>query len=268
MAWSIFTDGGGDAVAVAWAKQLLQNIGAPVSASNVQFVYDWEKSEGGGGKYNPLNQGPVPGHPELTTTGSQYGGGAADYASWQAGLQGATDYLNMPNYTHVLAALKSGDSSGARNALWASPWAASHYGYGSAWYSGSIPGGSNAIPAGFSFGDNTSGDVGSTADETGNQDNCLIGSGGGKTYNWFWLIPGQKQYNTTAGTCYFPKTAARALIGGMLLGVSLVVFLAGSAVLVAYGFKRTGATTAVGNALAVVPGPTRKAGNAIKKAGS
>src|SRR5581483_2280122 len=128
MAWSIFKQGGGKGAAVTWANDLLDAIGAPKSAGNVKVIYDWEVSEGGGGRYNPLNQGPVPGHPELTTTGSQYGGGAADYASPAAGIQGAADYLNMPAYAGVLAGLRAGDYSAAQQALIASPWAGGHYG--------------------------------------------------------------------------------------------------------------------------------------------
>lgn len=131
MAWSIFSNGGGNGAAVTWAKDFLTALGAPVTSGNMQFVYDWELAEGGGGKYNPLNQGPVPGHSELTTTGSQYGGGAADYASYNAGIQGAVDYVNMPNYTAVKAALMNNDPAAARSALIQSPWAASHYGNGS-----------------------------------------------------------------------------------------------------------------------------------------
>lgn len=128
MAWSIFQEGGGDDAALAWADDLLKEIGAPESAGNKQFVYDWETSEGGGGAYNPLNQGPVPGDPGLTTTGQQYGGGAADFAGWKAGLQGASDYLHMPAYSGILTSLAGNDPEGARSALIASPWAASHYG--------------------------------------------------------------------------------------------------------------------------------------------
>jgi hypothetical protein len=140
MAWSIFSDGGGDGAALQWATDFLNMLGAPATVSNIDFVYQWEKSEGGGGKYNPLNQGPVPGNPSLTTTGQQYGGGAADFASWQAGLQGAVDYLHMSNYTQVLAALMRGDGQSAKTALWNSPWASSHYGYGSAWSNASTNG--------------------------------------------------------------------------------------------------------------------------------
>jgi hypothetical protein len=140
MAWSIFQQGGGQGAAVTWAQDFLKALGVPVSQQNVQFVYDWEVSEGGGGAYNPLNQGPVPGSPQLTTTGSQYGGGAADFASYQAGIQGAVDYLKMPAYSGVLSALKSSNYGQAESSLWASPWAASHYGYGSAWSTATPPG--------------------------------------------------------------------------------------------------------------------------------
>lgn len=146
MAWSIFKEGGGKGSAQTWAESLLTAIGAPTSPGNVQVVYDWEVSEGAGGKYNPLNQGPVPGHPELTTTGSQYGGGAADYASWQAGLQGAVDYLGMSSYASIKKALVAGDSNAARAAIIASPWAGSHYGNGSAFATDAIPGQDNALP--------------------------------------------------------------------------------------------------------------------------
>jgi hypothetical protein len=139
--WSIFNYAQGDQLAVAWAEQLCRALGAPVTASNVQFIYNWERSEGGGGAYNPLNQGPVPGDPALTNTGQQFGGGAAGFVSWQAGLAGAVAYLNMPNYAAVKQALMGGNAAvTGPQALWASPWAASHYGYGSNWNTQALPG--------------------------------------------------------------------------------------------------------------------------------
>jgi hypothetical protein len=143
--WSIFTQGGGNGAAVTWAHDLLAAIGAPQSAGNVQFIYDWQKSEGGGGANNPLNQGPVPGQPQLTFTGSQYGGGAAGYVSVPAGIQGAADYLAMPAYAAVKSALMANNPAGAESALWASPWAGSHYGYGTAWNAAPLPGQASAI---------------------------------------------------------------------------------------------------------------------------
>jgi hypothetical protein len=139
MSWSIFSDGGGSGAALTWAQQLLEALGAPLSQSNITFVYQWEESEGGGGVYNPLNQGVVPGNSSLTNSGNQYGGGAANYISWEAGIQGAVDYLHMSNYTGVYAALKAGNGQQAQQALFSSPWASSHYGYGSEWSSATPP---------------------------------------------------------------------------------------------------------------------------------
>lgn len=148
MAWSIFNEPGGPGPstvdAAYWAQQFLdqlsQDWGVNVDTpGNKQFIYDWEKSEGAGGQYNPLNQGPDPNNPALTSTGSQYGGGATDYVSWAAGLQGAADYLNMPSYAGIKAGLENNDPTAAKQALWASPWAASHYGYGANWANDPYP---------------------------------------------------------------------------------------------------------------------------------
>jgi hypothetical protein len=139
MAWSIFREGGGAAAAVRWGEDELTLLGAPVTPEMVRFFYDWQVSEGGGGKWNPLNQGPVPGKPQLTSTGEQYGGGAADFVSYDAGLQGAYDYLHMPNYTRVLAAILAGNAAAARAALIASPWAASHYDDGRSFSNAPLP---------------------------------------------------------------------------------------------------------------------------------
>lgn len=141
MAWSIFTDGGGNAGAVQWARDICDSLGLPQTLNRLTFFYRWETSEGGGGKYNPLNQGPVADHPEWTTTGSQYGGGAADYATWHAGIQGAVTYLYYSYYSGVLNALINDDLEAAQSALWDSPWAASHYGHGSGWANVTLPAG-------------------------------------------------------------------------------------------------------------------------------
>jgi len=246
MAWSIFTDGGGDPVAAAWAKQLLQMIGAPVTPGNEQFIYDWEKSEGGGGKYNPLNQGPVPGNPTLTTTGSQYGGGAADYASWAAGLQGAVDFLNMSNYTAVLSNLKANNPVGARTALWASPWASSHYGYGADWSNAPLPGTTaTVLPAALTTG---------SASTTGNSS-----TGNPCAFNISLSVLGND--------CLLSMTEARATIAGLMLMVGTTVFCLGSIVLVGYGLKSSGAGKAATTAASFIPGAGAVVGaaNAAKK---
>jgi hypothetical protein len=251
MAWSIFTNGGGDSVAVAWAKQFLQTIGAPVTPGNTEFVYQWEKSEGGGGAYNPLNQGPVPGQPQLTTTGSQYGGGAADYASWQAGLTGAAAYLNMPYYTQVLSDLKANDPAGARTALWQSPWAASHYGYGTNWSNVPLPGNASTVTPLNPSTQPTSGSGSPTAQTTAasGSDTCMLGFTLGATAGTAplggilgWLAPGNLGNGVPASPgstiCFFSKTNARAFLGAMILTAGGLVGLYGVVTLMKYGVEK------------------------------
>lgn len=148
MPWSIFQQGGGDGAAYTWAKDLLRKIGAPLTPGNQQFIFDWEVSEGGGGTFNPLNQGVDPNNPTLTSSGNQYGGGAANYVSWAAGLQGASDFLSMPNFVRIKDDLVRGNPVQARADLIASPWASSHY-YGGAGFSDKpLPGHATALPPG------------------------------------------------------------------------------------------------------------------------
>jgi hypothetical protein len=234
MPWSIFTDGGGKEVAVGWAQQLLKQINAPVTPETTQFVYDWEVSEGGGGKFNPLNQGPVPGQPQLTTTGQQYGGGAADFASWQAGLQGAVAYLNMPNFTAVRDALRKGDAVGARSALIASPWAASHYNGGASFSNEALPGGKPVLPpAG-----------------TGPAAPGTTASGGDPTCAGSWPNVGP-----IGGGCMIRKATLRHVAGGLLMGAGGIIALPGVLVLVAFGLKSTGGLGKAANVAGAVPLP-------------
>jgi hypothetical protein len=246
VAWSIFTDGGGNGAALTWAENLLTALGAPVTPGNEQFVYDWEVSEGGGGKYNPLNQGPVPGQPQLTSTGSQYGGGAADYVNYQAGIQGAVDYLNMSNYTQVKADIMANNPTQAEQALFASPWAASHYGYGSTFSQEPIPGQATSL-----VGDTGSVQAASSVQganwltnlfsQTGQQQDLgeLFGSGGSKTPLGSTL---QK----------FAVRSGLILVGGIILIIGLL--------------RLTGSNKTVGQAAALpVTGSVGVAKKAVNK---
>lgn len=230
MAWSIFKEGGGPEVAVGWAHQLLQKLGAPDTPGNVEFIYQWEKAEGGGGKYNPLNQGPVAGKPWLTTTGEQYGGGAADFASWDAGLQGAYDFLHYNYYKGVLAGLMSNNPTAARSALWASPWAASHYGYGKNWPFVSIPGGTPVLPVGGGVG--TGGIDTTNAIDVAAMDTCA------------WKINGPIGFDY----CVISKKQLRALagIGLGLTGLILLNFGFGLIVVIVLGKEVFGSRGFVG----------------------
>lgn len=261
MAWSIFTQGGGDQVAVGWAQQFLTALGAPVTPGNVQFVYDWEKSEGGGGKYNPLNTGPVAQHPEWTTTGEQFGGGAADYASWDAGIMGPVYYLEhyqQGTYSKILTALRNNDPVGARAALWASPWAASHYGNGTNWANVAVPGGKPILPgSGVSGEAGAGGGSGSTVDTVATDDTCA----------WKVKVPVASSVPIVGGlstTCLISKTQVRSLLGLVLIGSGVLVGLVGAVLLVSYGLRESAlGKSAVQAVSAVIP-----AGRVAKAAGA
>jgi hypothetical protein len=249
MAWSIFSNGGGDGAALTWAENFLSQLGAPVTPGNEQFVYDWEQSEGGGGEYNPLNEGPVPGQPQLTSTGSQYGGGAADYVSYAAGIQGAVDYLNMSNYTQLKAALMANNPTEAEQALFASPWAASHYGYGSSFSNAPLPGQASSLI----------GDTGNGASDT---------TGSTQSANWLTnllSVGGQEQdlkdlfgdggtgTGSTPLASTLQKFAVRAgliVLGGIILIIGLL--------------RLTGSEKTVGQAVML---PATGAKTAVKKIG-
>jgi Lysozyme like domain len=78
-----------------------------------------------------------------------------------------------------------------------------------------------------------------TADATGvsyDPTTCLIG------------------FNATLfSDCFLSRTQGRALIGGLLMGVSAVVFLFGTAVMISYTFKRSGAEKAVSQTASAIP---------------
>jgi len=41
--------------------------------------------------------------------------------------------LSYPAYREIVAALLANDPEAARRAVWASPWAENHYGFGAGW---------------------------------------------------------------------------------------------------------------------------------------
>lgn len=232
MAWSIFTDGGGDSAAVVWAASLLTAINAPLTTENLKFVYDWEKSEGGGGKNNPLNQGPVPGQASLTSTGQQFGGGAADYVSPQAGISGAQAYLNMANFVPIRNALQANDANKARSALIASPWASSHYNGGANFSNAALPAGAQgsltpaqliAPVAGFPTNGMDAGAV--VSGVTG-----ITGSA--SSPDCLWSFPTiNVGIGNIGGACILTVSEGHAIVGALLLLSGAVVGLVGLALL-------------------------------------
>jgi len=113
-----------------WAVALLAAEGMPRTSCNLNAITEWEAREGGGfgnqAAFNPLNVNPGPGAgwPGYSAIG------AWAFPDAATGLRYTIQTLNDGYYVGVLAALRAGDSAQAVcNAIEASPWAASHYGY-------------------------------------------------------------------------------------------------------------------------------------------
>lgn len=122
--WSIFRAGGGSPAAATWAADLLEAGGWPQTPTNLQVIYDWELSEGGGGTYNPLN---------TTLDGG-------NYSTISQGLQATVRTLQSPGYAPIVAQLKRGsDYQSTVAAIWNSPWDAGHYGMGASWATSQYP---------------------------------------------------------------------------------------------------------------------------------
>jgi hypothetical protein len=122
-----------------WASLVLQDADVPTSSNNVTTILDWMSSEGPASSWwtggnpdpqhiNPLNNG----------LGSGGGAGLGSYTS----LPSAAHYvaLNLTTapagfgYGAIVSDLmRSAQPTVTAQAIWASSWAGSHYGYGSYW---------------------------------------------------------------------------------------------------------------------------------------
>ncbi|GGR18448.1 hypothetical protein ACFOE1_08705 [Agromyces mediolanus] len=113
-----------------WAKLVLIEGDWPVTEENVTFMMRWMRQENGADNWwnrnNPLNNG----------QGSGGGSGLGSYPDLAVAAYYAAENLRSGRYPAVDAALQRGDSADATaQAIWASPWASSHYGYGTHWSS-------------------------------------------------------------------------------------------------------------------------------------
>ncbi len=112
-----------------WAKLVLIYGGWPLTSENVTVMLQWMREENGPDDWwnrnNPLNNG----------HGSGGGSGLGSYDSLDTAAWYAADNLRKRTfYTAIVAALEDGTSAHAvAQAIWASPWASSHYGNGAHW---------------------------------------------------------------------------------------------------------------------------------------
>lgn len=122
-----------------WAKLVLVFGDWPVTDENVRLMVEWMREENGPDNWwnrnNPLNNG----------YGSGGGSGLGSYATLvDAARYAASNLQKRSFYADIVAGLEAGTSADATaRAIWASPWAESHYGYGAWWSTSPVP----VIPA-------------------------------------------------------------------------------------------------------------------------
>lgn len=117
-----------------FATDLLAALGnTSPSADTIDMVVEWTLAEDSGdgalARHNPLNT-TQPSGDETQVINED---GVRGYASYDAGMRATVQTITNGLYNDVVAALQANDPARARQALWASPWAGSHYGYGASW---------------------------------------------------------------------------------------------------------------------------------------
>jgi len=119
----------------AWAKMVLLSGGWPQSEANVTVMVRWMRQENGTGSWwnrnNPMNNG----------YGSGGGGGLGSYDNLVTAAKKAAENLQRnPSFSTIVAAFAvSAPTNLTEQAIWASPWASSHYGNGSSWHTSPVP---------------------------------------------------------------------------------------------------------------------------------
>ncbi|MFE6254165.1 hypothetical protein [Agromyces sp. NPDC057865] len=112
-----------------WAELVLIYGDFPITQANIDVMLRWMRQENGPDNWwnrnNPLNNG----------NGSGGGSGLGSYATLSIAAEYAADSLRRYSfYDAIEASLEAGnDANATAQAIWASPWAGSHYGYGSHW---------------------------------------------------------------------------------------------------------------------------------------
>jgi hypothetical protein len=118
-----------------WAKMVLLSGGWPQSEANVTVMVRWMRQENGTDSWwnrnNPMNNG----------YGSGGGGGLGSYDNLVTAAQKAAENLHHnPSFSTIVAAFAvSAPTNITEQAIWASPWASSHYGNGSRWHTTPVP---------------------------------------------------------------------------------------------------------------------------------
>jgi len=118
-----------------WAKLVMAYAGFPASESNIAVFTRWMRQENGVDSWwlrnNPLNNG----------WGSGGGSGLGSYANLDIAAQNAAEGLHAnPGYSAIVAGFaSSAPTATIEAAIWASPWASSHYANGAHWSQAPVP---------------------------------------------------------------------------------------------------------------------------------
>lgn len=118
-----------------WAKLVLTFGGWPQTDDNVNVILRWMRQENGPpdwwNRNNPLNNG----------HGSGGGSGLGSYSDLVVAAEMAAENLVIQgSYDEIVDALAaSAPADVTARAIWASPWASSHYGYGTHWSTTPVP---------------------------------------------------------------------------------------------------------------------------------
>jgi hypothetical protein len=125
----------GNSTNADWAALILVDGGWPTSSNNITAILQWMDSENSPQDWwlrnNPLNNG----------YGSGGGSGFGSYSDLRSAAQNVADGLKSNSgYDPIIAAFSSSAPVGTTvSAIEGSPWASSHYGYGSLWHGVDVP---------------------------------------------------------------------------------------------------------------------------------
>jgi hypothetical protein len=112
-----------------WAQLVMMYGNWPLSKANITVMQRWMRQENGPNNWwnrnNPLNNG----------YGSGGGAGTGSYANLVIAAQKCAENLHRnPGFAGIAAAFADGtNSKRIEHAIWASPWATSHYANGQHW---------------------------------------------------------------------------------------------------------------------------------------
>jgi hypothetical protein len=118
-----------------WAKLVLYLGNFPTSDSNIEVMLRWMRQENGPDNWwnrnNPLNNG----------WGSGGNSGLGSYDNLVIAAENAAEALHSnPGYSAIVAGFAAdGPAATVEQAIWASPWATSHYANGSHWSYSPVP---------------------------------------------------------------------------------------------------------------------------------